>query len=175
MKLPKIGMKRVWIVVGILGILLAIAGLAAKQMPSQTGFWGRALIKQSEGFYPCRYVDVAGVATIGYGHTRTVESLPKCIGYEKVESLLSDDLRGTERCIYQHVDVPLSQNQYDALSSFTFNLGCGALRNSTLLRKLNRGEYDGAADEFHRWNKAGGRVWEGLVKRRARERWLFEG
>lgn len=178
----KIGLKllnglfrRAWIVLLVLGILLFFAGmLAANQMPTKTGFWGMALIKQSEGFMPCKYDDGVGVITIGYGHTRSVKELPKCIGYRKAETLLRGDLRPTERCIIYNVDVALSQSQFDALSSFIFNLGCGNFSRSTLLRVLNDADYDAAAGQFHRWNRAGGKVWEGLVKRRARERWLFE-
>ena len=69
--------------------------------------------------------------------------------------------------------VKLNQNQFDALVSFTYNLGAGALGSSTLLGKLNRGDFEGAADEFPKWNKAGGKVLNGLVKRRAAERSLF--
>ena len=72
------------------------------------------------------------------------------------------------------VKVPLNPNQFGALTSFTYNLGAGNLRSSTLLRKLNAGDYAGAAAEFARWNKAGGKVLKGLTRRRAAERALFE-
>lgn len=160
--------------IGLFILTLLIAVAAAQDAPKKTGFWGRALIKQSEGFLPCKYDDGVGVMTIGYGHTRTVDKLPQCIGYDRADALFSSDLSFFEKCICDYVKVPLNQNQFDALSSFSFNLGCGSLKKSTLLRKLNKGDYEGAAGEFIRWNRAGGKVWQGLTTRRARERWLFE-
>jgi lysozyme len=70
--------------------------------------------------------------------------------------------------------VPLKQHQFDALVSFAYNVGVGNLRSSTLLRKLNAGDYDGAALEFHRWNRSKGKVLPGLVRRRAAEALLFQ-
>ena len=85
----------------------------------------------------------------------------------KAEAYLKSDLTKYE----QYVTVPINQNQFDALVSFTYN--CGALKSSTLLKKLNSGDYTGAANEFPRWNKSNGRVLSGLVKRRAAEQKLF--
>jgi lysozyme len=83
-------------------------------------------------------------------------------------------VRKFEAGVKRLVKVPLAQGQFDALVSFSFNVGLGALGSSTLLRKLNAGDYRGAAAEFPRWNKAGGKVYEGLTRRRAAERSLFE-
>lgn len=93
------------------------------------------------------------------------------------EALLKDDLSWPGRyedCVKNAVTYKnLNENQYSALVSFTFNLGCGSLRRSTLLKKLNKGNVQGAGDEFKRWNKAGGKVLPGLVRRRAAEKKLF--
>jgi GH24 family phage-related lysozyme (muramidase) len=86
---------------------------------------------------------------------------------------LRNDLERFEGCVNRYVRVEMTQSQFDALASFTYNLGCGALKKSTLLRKLNAEDYSGAADEFGRWVKAGGRRLRGLVTRRAKERDVF--
>jgi GH24 family phage-related lysozyme (muramidase) len=87
--------------------------------------------------------------------------------------LLMLDIAKFERGVNRLIDVPLNQNQFDALTSFAFNLGNGSLQASTLRKKLNREDYEGAADEFPRWVFAGGRKLRGLVKRRYAERELF--
>lgn len=140
--------------------------------PIRIGSAGIALIKRFEGLRLYAYSDPVGIITIGYGHTKTARK-GQAINEEKAESLLREDLLGFERCISQNVDVPLSQEQFDALVSFAFNVGCGAFGDSTLLRKLNNLDYSGAADEFPRWNKAGGAVLHGLTRRRNAERGLF--
>jgi hypothetical protein len=89
--------------------------------------------------------------------------------------MLAEDVRRFENCVNDAVKVPLTQNQFDALVSFTFNVGCGALRESTLLRELNDRDYNAARREFARWNKGGGRVLPGLTRRRAAEAKLFGG
>lgn len=91
----------------------------------------------------------------------------------EAEERLKADLVPVELCIENSVSVPLTQGQYDALCSFVFNLGCVALRNSSLLRKLNSGDDAGASEEFLRWNHAGGRVLAGLTKRRMAEAEMF--
>ena len=85
------------------------------------------------------------------------------------EALLRHDLEWVESTINKNVKVPLNQNQYDALASFIYNVGAGAFRKSTLLRLLNQGDYTGAAGQFQRWNKAGGKVLRGLTRRRQAE------
>lgn len=138
---------------------------------SQTGI---DLIKEFEGLELKAYPDAVGVWTIGYGHTKT--AVPGMVITEgEAEYLLKQDLVIFERCVQRYITVPLTQNQFDALVSFSFNLGCGSLQESTLRKKLNAGDYNGAANEFPRWNKAGGKVLRGLVRRREAERALFMG
>ena len=136
---------------------------------SETGIY---LIKQHEGCRLDAYQDSVGVWTIGYGSTRGV-SAGDLITQDEVEARLRRDLETVEKCVNNSVLVSITQNQFDALCSFVFNLGCGALRNSTLLKKLNNGDDMGAGDEFLRWDHAGGRVLAGLSRRRAHERDLF--
>lgn len=115
--------------------------------------------------------------TIGIGHTGSVDGKPvspgMVISQAKSRELLKADAATATRGVVKLVTVPLNQNQFDALVDFTFNLGEGNLRSSTLLKKLNSKDYAGAADEFPKWNKAGGIVLPGLTKRRAAERALF--
>ena len=134
---------------------------------------GLDLIKQFEGLYLQAYRCPAGVPTIGYGHTAGV-AMGQTITQQQADDYLRRDVRQFERAVSRLVRVPLTQGQFDALVSFAFNLGEGALAQSTLLRLLNAGDYAGAAAQFDRWNKAGGRVLPGLVRRRAAERALFE-
>ena len=146
----------------------------------QTSDRGLALIKAHEGLRLEAYPD-AGYgwdrATIGYGHTSQagppIVTRGMKITAVQAEQILRDDLRKFEGYVTSAVHVPLNQHQFDALVSFTFNLGPGNLKSSTLLRKLNYGDYAGAADEFGRWNKSNGKVLAGLTKRRAAERALF--
>ncbi|HXG01499.1 MAG TPA: lysozyme [Bacteroidota bacterium] len=119
------------------------------------------------------YLCPAGVWTIGYGHTGGVKEGDR-ITLQQAEELLKQDLERFEECIRRSVTVPLNQNQFDALVSFAFNVGCMALENSTLLRKLNAGDYAGAAQEFGKWVKSRGVILPGLIKRRDAERALFE-
>lgn len=134
---------------------------------------GLDLIKQFEGLYLKAYRCPAGVPTIGYGHTAGV-AMGQTVTQQQADDYLRRDVRQFERAVSRLVRVPLTQGQFDALVSFAFNLGEGALAQSTLLRLLNAGDYAGAAAQFERWNKAGGRVLPGLVRRRAAERALFE-
>ena len=133
---------------------------------------GLDLIKQSESLRLDAYQDSVGVWTIGYGHTIGVKENDR-ITQEQAEAFLKTDLETVEKCIVNCVSVNLTQGQYDALCSFVFNLGCIALRNSTLLRKLNAGDDVGAAEEFKRWDHAGGKVLAGLTKRRNAEAEMF--
>lgn len=142
----------------------------------KTGSQGISLIKQFEGCRLNAYPDPAtGGApwTIGYGHTGN-DVRPRMVWTQvQADSALISDLAQCERAVSRLVKVNLTQNQFDALVSFVFNVGSGNLQSSTLLRKLNSGDYRGAADEFPRWNKAAGKVMAGLTKRRAAERELF--
>ena len=133
---------------------------------------GLDLIKRFEGIETKAYCCPAGILTIGYGHTAGVKEGDICTP-EQAEVWLREDCRVAELTISSNVNVQLNQNQFDALVSFIFNLGSGNFIKSTLLKKLNAGDYPGAADEFDRWVKAGGRPLTGLVKRRAAEKALF--
>ncbi|QSW36843.1 lysozyme [Leclercia pneumoniae] len=143
----------------------------------QTSEKGIALIKEFEGCKLTAYQDSVGVWTIGYGWTQPVDGKPiragMTIKQETAERLLKTGLVSYESDVSRLVKVGLSQGQFDALVSFTYNLGARSLSTSTLLRKLNAGDYAGAADEFLRWNKAGGKVLNGLTRRREAERALF--
>ncbi|QHM71296.1 lysozyme [Mixta intestinalis] len=138
----------------------------------QIGKRGIALIKQFESCELMAYRCPAGILTIGYGHTYDVRAGDTCTP-RQAELWLTEDCQVAELTIESNVTVPLNQNQFDALVSFVFNLGAGNFVKSTLLKKLNAGDYTGAAAEFDRWVNAGGRKLPGLVKRRAAEKALF--
>lgn len=138
---------------------------------------GLCLIKASEGLRLVAYQDRAGVWTIGYGHTAGVYP-SMVITAAQAEIFFPEDVASAERQVSHYVTVPLNEYQFSALVSFVFNMGIGRLMSSTILRKLNRGDYAGAAAEFPRWDKAhtpDGRVIEdaGLKTRRAAEQALF--
>lgn len=134
---------------------------------------GLDLIKSFEGLKLKAYQDVVGVWTVGYGSTGPHVKPGMVITAKQAEDLLRDDVARFEVCIGKQVSVPLSQSQFDALVSFAFNLGCGNLASSTLLKKLNAKDYSGAASEFVKWNRAGGKVLAGLTRRREAEKALF--
>lgn len=134
---------------------------------------GIELIQEFEGLRLTAYLDSVGVLTIGWGHTGGDVKKGMVISRPEALRLLINDLKVAERSIEAQVRVPLTQNQFDALVSFVFNLGSGNLQRSTLLRKLNSKDYAGAADEFPKWNKAGGKELAGLTRRRNAERDLF--
>jgi len=131
-------------------------------------------LKEIEGIEYKAYLDTGGVWTIGVGHT----------GPDVHEGQLADDLQvmewlrmdviDAESAVNRLVKVPLTQNQFDALVSFVFNIGESQFSKSTMLRKLNAGDYTGAAAQFPRWNIDNGKVIFGLTKRRILERNLFE-
>ena len=143
----------------------------------QTSEKGIALIKEFEGCKLTAYQDSIGVWTIGYGWTQPVDGKQIRAGMtmkqETAERLLKTGLVSYESDVSRLVKVGLTQEQFDALVAFTYNLGARSLSTSTLLRKLNAGDYAGAAEEFLRWNKAGGKVLNGLTRRREAERALF--
>ncbi|MEM6550111.1 MAG: lysozyme [Pseudomonadota bacterium] len=133
---------------------------------------GVDLVKQWEGLKLEAYLCPAGVWTIGYGHTRTVKP-GTVINEQRADELLREDLRSAEQAVQRAVQVSLSSHQFDALVSWTFNLGAGALERSTLLRKLNAGDYEAVPAEMLRWVKArvNGKLQrvQGLVNRRNAE------
>ena len=132
-----------------------------------------SIIKKYEGlrlkaYMPTRF----DVPTIGYGHTKSVR-MGDVITKEKAEELFLEDIEWVVRAVDKHVKVPLTLNQKEALCSFVFNVGEGNFKSSTLLKKLNKKDYVGAADQFCRWNKQGTTVLRGLTRRRGEERELF--
>ena len=137
---------------------------------------GLNLIKQFEGIELQSYQDQAGYWTIGIG-TRFIDNESvkpgMMITEDQALQYLQLDVEKFENAVNENVEVDLTQNQFDALVDFTYNLGQESLINSTLLKKLNNGDYQGAANEFLRWDKAGGQVVEGLLRRRTAERELF--
>ena len=134
---------------------------------------GIELIKQFEGLKLEAYLCPAGIPTIGYGHTAGVKMGQK-ITKEQADRMLADEYLDTEALVAKVVTVPLKSNQLDALVSFVYNLGQGKLLGSTLRKKLNTGDYQGAAMEFDKWVFANGVKLNGLVARRKAERELFE-
>ena len=129
-------------------------------------------IEQFEGLRLASYQDSIGVWTIGYGHTEGVSAGMTCTS-EQADAWMAEDLRVAELAVDISVRVTLNQNQYDALVSFTFNVGSGNFENSTLLKKLNLSDYIGASAQFPIWDRAGGQALPGLLKRRLAERDLF--
>ncbi|MGQ6165510.1 lysozyme [Serratia sp. IR-2025] len=138
---------------------------------------GIELIKRFEGLELKAYQDSVGVWTIGYGWTQTVDGKKIAPGMRidqaTADRLLKCGVVQYEQGVNQLVKVRITQGQFDALVSFAYNLGLRSLSTSTLLRKLNDGDKQGAADEFGRWVNAGGKRLEGLVTRRAAERRMF--
>ena len=133
---------------------------------------GLDLIKSHEGFRSDAYLCPAGVWTIGYGHTGDVEE-GQSVTEEEAEELLLQDVAFAEDAVNSLVEVELSQQMFDALVCFVYNVGVGAFEQSTLLRLLNQGQKEEAAEQFLRWNKAGGKELAGLTRRREAERDLF--
>lgn len=130
------------------------------------------LVAESENCLLTAYPDPIGIWTIGYGHTPAAQG--QTISREDAEILLSEDLKTADTAINRLVKVPLNQNQFDALCSFVFNVGQGNFAQSTMLKALNESHFAAAAAEFLRWTRAGGKVLEGLVRRREAEKALFE-
>ena len=134
---------------------------------------GLALIKKFEGCRLESYRCSANVLTIGYGHTENVNE-GDTITQEKADKLLKSDIESFEVYVNYSVMVELDQGQFDALVAWTFNLGTGNLRESTMLKKLNEADYTSVPNEMKRWNKAGGKTLDGLIRRRNAEALLFQ-
>lgn len=141
----------------------------------QISLAGISHIKGWEGFKPNVYDDAGGKATIGYGHLILPYERFSTISESEAVRILVKDLSDAENTVNEAVEVPLTQNQYDALVSFVFNVGGGAFRRSTLLKKINAGQLSAAKTEFLKWVKAGGKKVDGLVNRRIADAKLFEG
>lgn len=143
----------------------------------KTSDQGIALIKEFEGCVLTAYPDPGSGGdpwTIGYGTTKGVVPGMK-ITQEEAEALLRDDLEKFEKVVDEEVKVSLNQNQFDALVSFTYNVGPGALQSSTLLKLLNAGNYGAVGVQLLRWNKGPNGPMPGLTRRRAAERKMFDG
>ena len=134
---------------------------------------GVRLVQEFEGCRLDAYRCPAGIPTIGYGATGPDIRMGMVWTQEQADERLAEDLARFAAGVERLVQVDLTDNQFAAIVSFAFNVGLGALRDSTLLRKLNAGDYLGAAGQLPRWNKGGGRVLAGLTRRRAAERELF--
>jgi len=136
---------------------------------------GKEAIASHEGCVLTAYPDPGTGGepwTIGVGHTGGVKR-GDCITNAEAMDLLADDLQAAEAAVNSAVKVPISQHEFDAMVSLTFNIGAGAFKSSTLVRLLNAGDRRGAGDQFLRWNRAGGRVMAGLTNRRKDEREMF--
>lgn len=130
-------------------------------------------LKQWEGCRLIAYRDPAGIWTIGYGHTGPDVKPGMQITQEQADRLLMGDLARFEFAVDRAVKVPLTDNQFGALVSFAFNVGAAAFDKSTLLKRLNQGNYSAVPGELARWNRAGGKQLAGLVNRRAAEAVLW--
>ncbi len=135
---------------------------------------GLAMTEQFEGLRLTAYQDQVGVWTIGYGHTGSDVYGGLTITQDQAQQLLSSDIAASVTCVNSCVTVDLTQNQFDALVDFVFNLGCASLQTSTLLRFVNSGDFADAAPQFLRWDHAGGKVVPGLLARRQAEMTLFQ-
>ena len=147
-------------------------------MPQKNNFTysqnGLALTQKFEGLRLTAYQDQVGVWTIGYGHTGPEVCAELTITQEQANNLLMQDIASAVAAVNRLVTVAFNQNGFDALVDFAFNLGNNALSGSTLLRKLNADDFAGAAAEFPKWCKAGGKVVPGLLRRRQAEQQLFQ-
>ena len=161
-----ISTKTKWALLALVVVLLLANMIINKK--------GMDLIKEFEGFRTHAYQDSAGVWTIGYGHTKGVQPTD-IISAAQGDKMLADELSEYENYVKTLVTVPLHQHQFDALVSWTYNLGPTNLKNSGMLKVLNQGRYDLVPNEMRRWNKANGIVLDGLVKRREAEAQLFAG
>ena len=133
---------------------------------------GLNLIKHFESLQLKAYKCSANVWTIGYGHTKNVKEGDR-ISEDQANYFLMQDLYSVERAIIRHVKTEINQNQFDALCSLIFNIGITAFKDSTLLNKLNNNDFNGASNEFKRWNRVNGIVMRGLIRRRQAEEDLF--
>ena len=135
---------------------------------------GLELIKSFEGFRAVPYKDIAGYPTIGFGHKIVAGEVFGAISSLEATNLLEKDVQWAVTIINSAVMVLINQNEFDALCSFTYNVGAHAFATSTLLKLLNEEDFEGAAKEFLKWDRAGGKVSAGLLARRQKEKVLFE-
>ena len=134
---------------------------------------GIDLIKQFEGLELEAYICPAGKVTLGYGSTGPDIKLGMKWTKEQAEDRLKNDLGTFSKGVRNLIKVVLNENQFSAVVALAYNIGLGNFKSSTLLKKLNASDFAGAAAEFERWNKGGGKVLKGLIKRREAEKALF--
>ena len=139
---------------------------------------GFEIVKYFEGFHSKIYLCPAKILTIGYGSTRGFDNKKfktntAEITKEQGQTLLERDIKSAENSVTRLIKVEMNENEFSALCSFVYNLGSGRLQSSTLRAKMNRSDYEGAANEFPKWRRAGGKILRGLVLRREMERNLF--
>jgi lysozyme len=133
------------------------------------------VIKHFEGYSPIVYIDAAGYPTIGFGHLiKPGERIEEPLLGEAAERLLRQDIAPKAAAVNARVSVPLFQGQFDAVVSWTYNLGEGALKSSTMLKKINAARHEEVPAQMKRWNRAGGKVLKGLERRREAEAALYE-
>ena len=135
---------------------------------------GKTLIKKFEGCKLEAYLDAVDVPTIAYGRTKDVKIGDICT-QQQAEDWLEEELVEYEGYVNEAVKVELTQPQFDSLVSWTYNLGPSNLNRSSMLRVLNASDYDNVPAQLKRWNKAGGKVLDGLVRRREAEAEMFKG
>ncbi|NGP43187.1 lysozyme [Acinetobacter sp. GC2] len=152
-----------------------VLGIAADEMHVSPS--GVDLICNFEGLRLKAYDDGVGVWTIGYGTTKYPNGIRVKKGdtctLDQAKAYMQNDLKSFEQTVNNTVKVPLNQNQFDALVSLAYNIGSTAFKNSTLVKRLNEGNYKAAANQFNVWVNAGGKRMQGLVNRRAAESTLF--
>ena len=139
---------------------------------------GLDIIKHFEGYSSTVYADPIGIPTIGFGSIWDKEGNRLTMDHEPItekegEFLLVRELKHVESAIARLIKVELTENQFSAIGSLTYNIGSSRLISSTLRAKINREDYSGASDEFPKWRRAGGRILKGLVRRRKAEKELF--
>lgn len=153
------------------------AALTLAAVATVVGAAGLSMVKEHEGLRTRAYLDPVGIPTICYGHTGPEVKLGMVWSKERCEAVLLEDLRKHDAAMHRCVKVPLTQGQHDATLSIFFNVGSPKMCKSTLVRKLNAGDYRGAAIEFPKWKNGtvNGKLTAlpGLVKRRAHEQALF--
>lgn len=138
---------------------------------------GLELIREMEGLRLSPYRVGSGRLTAGYGHELADEEkrISWPIDKQKAERWLQDDVMIAEKCLEETIEAPLQQHEWDALVSFVYNIGSGAFRKSTIRKRINAGDWKGAANQFERWIYANHEVLPGLIMRREVERMMFEG
>lgn len=135
---------------------------------------GLDLIKSFETCRLKTYLDAVGIPTIGWGHTGDIAQIGREIDQATADAILCEDLETAEQGVEKRLKVKISENQFSALVCLTYNIGVSNFGSSTLLKLLNKGDFQGAAGEFERWNKSQGKALAGLTRRRKAERALFE-